>query len=71
MPGRLQNCEAMSSKCSLASLNIFTTISRVLDEKVPTFFLQPTCCIGGRLRPAAFFVSPACIDFRRARLCIA
>jgi hypothetical protein len=34
------------------------TISPVLDEKVSTFFLQPTYCIGERRKPLAFFISP-------------
>jgi hypothetical protein len=33
-------------------------ISDVLDEKVSTFFLQPTYYIGERRKPFAFFIIP-------------
>jgi hypothetical protein len=33
-------------------------ITNVLDEKVPTFFLQPAYYNGERRKPFAFFISP-------------
>jgi hypothetical protein len=52
------NCERLSAESALVYRDELAKITNVLDEKVPTFFLQPTSYKGERRKPFAFLISP-------------